>query len=180
MSHCSEILIVNKKSEIMVDAQEFAWRNADHEECGGRYHGNLQIKDIEFDSFEEAEKYLDYYVGNYEDKAVKFKDWELKSKTKKQLILENKVREINKEITTLERPVQKTMTCPHCGKRVETTWRYFCPTCREDITPKTKKAKIQTLKDKLVKINSDIDELELKRRKKKFKIKWAVKVEVHC
>lgn len=87
MSHCSEILIVDKKSEIMVEAQEFAWRNADHEECGGRYHGNLQIKDIEFDSFEEAEKYLDYYVGNYEDKAVKFKDWELKSKTKKQLIL---------------------------------------------------------------------------------------------
>ena len=35
MSHCSEILIVDKKSEIMVEAQEFAWRNADHEECGG-------------------------------------------------------------------------------------------------------------------------------------------------
>lgn len=35
MGHCSEILIADKKSEIMVEAQEFAWRNADHEECGG-------------------------------------------------------------------------------------------------------------------------------------------------
>ena len=80
----------------------------------------------------------------------------------------------------LERPVQKTMTCPCCGKRVETTWRYFCPNCREDITPKTKKAKIQTLNDKLSKINVEIANLELKRRKKKFKTRWAVKVEVHC
>lgn len=180
MGHCSEILIIDKKSEIMVEAQEFAWRNADHEECGGRYHGNLQIKDIEFESLVDAEKYLAYYVGNYNDMAVKFKDWELKSKTKKQVNLENKVREINKELITLERPVQKTMTCPCCGKRVETTWRYFCPNCREDITPKTKKAKIQTLNDKLSKINVEIANLELKRRKKKFKTRWAVKVEVHC
>lgn len=70
--------------------------------------------------------------------------------------------------------------CPCCGKRIETTWRYFCPNCREDITPKTKKAKIQTLNDKLSKINVEIANLELKRRKKKFKTRWAVKVEVHC
>ena len=164
----------------MAEVQEFVWRNADHEECCGSYHGNLQIKDIEFDSFEEAEKYLDYYVGNYEDKAVKFKDWELKSKTKKQVNFENKVKELKKELITLERPVQKTMTCTHCGKRVETTWRYFCPNCREDITPKTKKAKIQSLTDKLSKINVEIENLELKRRSKKFKTRWAVKVEVHC
>lgn len=84
------------------------------------------------------------------------------------------------ETSALKRPTQKTMTCPHCGKRVETTWRYFCPTCRENITPKTKKAKIDTLEEKLTKFNDKINELQLKRRKKKFTVKWAMKVEVHC
>ena len=171
---------LNKKSDIMAEAQEFAWDHADHEECGGEYHGFMKIQDREFDSFEEAEEYLEQFRGSYDDRAVKFKDYELKSKTQQQLNLENKVQEIERDIYTLKRPTQKTMTCPHCGKRVETTWRYFCPTCRENIIPKTKKARIDTLEEKLTKFNNKIQELQLKRRKKKFTVKWAVKVEVHC
>ena len=30
MGHCSDILVVNKKSDIMAEAQDYAWRNADH------------------------------------------------------------------------------------------------------------------------------------------------------
>lgn len=180
MGHCSDILVVNKKSDIMPAAQEFAWCNADHEECYDEYHGFIKIQDREFDSFEEAEEYLQKFQGSYDDRAVKFKDYELKNKTQQQSNLENKVQEIKKDIYTLNRPTQKTMTCPHCGKRVETTWRYFCPTCRENITPKTKKAKIEALEEKLTKFNNKINELQLKRRKKKFTVKWAMKVEVHC
>ena len=180
MGHCSDILVVNKKSEIMPAAQEFAWNYADHEECYGEYHGFVKIEDKEFESFEEAEEYLRQFQGSYDDRAVKFKDWELKNKTQQQSNLENKVQEIERDVYSLKIPTQKTMTCPHCSKRVETTWRYFCPTCRENITPKTKKAKIDTLEEKLTKFNNKIQELQLKRRKKKFAVKWAMKVEVHC
>lgn len=180
MGHCSDILVVNKKSDIMPAAQEFAWNHADYEECYGEYHGFVKIEDKEFESYEEAEEYLRQFQGSYDDRAVKFKDWELKNKTQQQSNLENKVQEIERDVYSLNRPTQKTMTCPHCGKRVETTWRYFCPTCRENITPKTKKAKIEVLEEKLTKFNNKIQELQLKRRKKKFTVKWAMKVEVHC
>lgn len=121
MGHCSDILVVNKKSDIMPVAQEFAWNHTDYEECYGEYHGFVKIQDREFDSFEEAEEYLKQFQGSYDDRAVKFKDWELKNKTQQQLNLENKVREIEQDVYTLNRPTQKTMICPHCGKRVETT-----------------------------------------------------------
>ena len=166
-----DILVVDKKSEIETAVEEHALYNF------GLYHGDLKIYNKEFDSYEEAEEYL---CSSRNDGAVKFKDYELKNKTQQQLNLENKVQEIKKDIYTLKKPTQKTMTCPHCGKRVETTWRYFCPTCRENIIPKTKKAKIDTLEEKLTKFNNKIQELQLKRRKKKFTVKWAVKVEVHC
>ena len=76
MGHCSDILVVNKKSDIMPAAQEFAWNHADHEECYGEYHGFVKIEDKEFESYEEAEEYLRQFQGSYDDRAVKFKDWE--------------------------------------------------------------------------------------------------------
>lgn len=72
MGHCSDILVVNKKSDIMPAAQEFAWNHADHEECYGQYHGFVKIQDREFDSFEEAEEYL---CSLRNDGAVKFKEY---------------------------------------------------------------------------------------------------------
>lgn len=72
MGHCSDILVVNKKSDIMPTAQEFALCNADYEECYGEYHGNLKIYNREFDSYEEAEEYL---CGLRNDGAVKFKKY---------------------------------------------------------------------------------------------------------
>lgn len=73
MGHCSDILVVNKKSDIMVEAQDYAWRNADHQECGGEYHGFIKIQDREFDSYEEAEEYL---CSLRNDGAVKFKEYD--------------------------------------------------------------------------------------------------------
>lgn len=74
MGHCSDILVVNKKSDIMPTAQEFALCNADYEECYGEYHGFVKIEDKEFESFEEAEEYLRQFQGSYDDRAVKFKE----------------------------------------------------------------------------------------------------------
>ena len=62
MGHCSNILVVNKKSDIMPAVQEFAWNCADREECGGEYQSILKIQDREFNSFEEAEKYLKQFT----------------------------------------------------------------------------------------------------------------------
>ena len=64
---------LNKKSDIMPAAQEFAWNNADHEECYGQYHGFVKIQDREFDSYEEAE---DYLCSLRNDGAVKFREYD--------------------------------------------------------------------------------------------------------
>lgn len=102
--------------------------------------------------------------------------------TNPQKTLENKVQEYGKELSALKRPTQKTLTCPHCGKRTSLNlfWGYRCEHCHSDVTPKTKATKIQKLEEKIATMRKKIDELELKRRTKKFVVKYAVKVEVHC
>lgn len=106
----------------------------------------------------------------------------LKNKTQTQKTLENKVQECGKELSALKRPTQKTLTCPHCGKRTSLNlfWGYRCEHCHSDVTPKTKAIKAQKLEEKIATMRKKINELELKRRTKKFVVKYAVKVEVHC
>ena len=111
-----EIVLNNNEKEIFADACDFAERNMDHEESSC-YHGNLSVLNKEFDSYEEACEYLEQFNGSYSDKAVRFKDYTLKNKTQTQKTLENKVQECGKELSALKRPTQKTLTCPHCGKR---------------------------------------------------------------
>lgn len=101
-------------------------------------HNSLEIYDKEFDSYEEAEDYLSDLRNNG---AVKFREYELKNKTKQQVNLENKALEIRRE---LNKPIQKQ--------------------------------EVKKLREKLPVLDSKIQELQLKRRKKKFTIKWAVKV----
>lgn len=181
MGHCIEILVVDNEKEIFAEACDFAERNMDHEESSC-YHGNLSVLNREFDSYEEACDYLEQFNGSYSDKAVRFKDYTLKNKTQTQKALENKVQECRKELSVLKRPTQKTLTCPHCGKRTSLNyfWGYRCEYCHSDVTPKTKAIKMQKLEEKITTMRKKIDELESKRRTKKFTIKYAVKVEVHC
>jgi hypothetical protein len=181
MGHCIEILVVDNEKEIFADACDFAERNMDHEESSC-YYGNLSVLNKEFDSYEEACEYLEQFNGSYSDKAVRFKDYTLKNKTQTQKTLENKVQECGKELSALKRPTQKTLTCPHCGKRTSLNlfWGYRCEHCHSDVTPKTKAIKAQKLEEKIATMRKKVDELELKRRTKKFTVKYAVKVEVHC
>ena len=58
MGHAIEIGVVNKRKEIIPFAEEFAYYNGDRQEGSDRYcPSQMTIKDIYFDSFEEAEKY---------------------------------------------------------------------------------------------------------------------------
>ena len=132
MGHCSDILVVNKKSEIETTVEQHMLYNS------SLHHNNLKIYDKEFDSYEEAEDYLSDLRNNG---AVKFREYELKNKTQQQLNLENKTLEIRRE---LNKPIQKQ--------------------------------EIKKLREKLPVLDSKIQELELKRRKKKFTVKWAIKV----
>lgn len=128
----SDILVVDKKSEIEPAVEEHALYNF------GLYHGNLKIYNREFDSYEEAEEYLS---GLRNDTAVNFREYELKNKTQQQLNLETKVLEIRRK---LNKPISKQ--------------------------------EVKKLREKLPALDSKIQQLEIKRRKKKFTVKWAVKV----
>lgn len=129
----ADILVVDKKSEIKETVEEHVWYNS------GLYYGNLKIQDKEFDSYKEAEEYL---CSLYGDKAVKFREYELKNKTQSQLILETKALEI-----------------------------------RRKLNQQIQKQEVKKLQEKLIVLDSKIQQLEIKRRKKNFTIKWAIKVE---
>ena len=131
MGHCSDILVVNKKSEIETTVEQHLLYNSSR-------HSNLKIYDIEFDSYEEAEEYLS---GLRNDTVVNFREYELKNKTQQQLNLETKALEIRRK---LNQPISKQ--------------------------------EVKKLREKLPTLDSKIQQLEIKRRKKKFTVKWVVKV----
>ena len=63
----SDILVVDKKSEIETAVEEHALYN-----FGGPYRSDLKIYNKEFNSYEEAEEYL---CSLRNDGAVKFKEY---------------------------------------------------------------------------------------------------------
>lgn len=79
MGHAVEYFEVDKKSEIMPTAIDFASYSVDRQENPtGSYHGNMHIIDNGriFNSRSEAERYIENYVRDkwYYDMAVQYRE----------------------------------------------------------------------------------------------------------
>lgn len=200
MGHARTIDIVNKKSEIMPFAREFAFYNTDRmENPSGSYDNRLTIvEDIVIDSFEEAEEYLSSRFQGYNDGAVQFRDVE---SIKVPKAIETKEKQIAKVRFELKEEREKNhfanhkskfIGCPHCQSKINAEFvkkarmLYLintCPVCKEDMRPKTVLDKLKNKEKKIDDLKKQVNAMKKEFQKKvkdKAKIKWAVKVEVHC
>lgn len=200
MGHASTIDKVNKKSEIMPFAREFAFYNTDRmENPSGSYDNRLTIvENTVMDSFEEAEEFLASRFQGYNDGAVQFRDVESIKVPKS---IERKEEQLKKLYSELEKlryqnhfanHSSKFIGCPHCESKINSKFikkrsmPYLvnkCPVCDKDMRPQSALDRIQGKEDKVKELRQQINKMKKEYQKKvkdKAKIKWAVKVEVHC
>ncbi len=196
MGHAIDYITVNKKSEIMAAAQEFAFYNVDRgENPDGSYHGDMHINEsLIFDNEESARDYIkDYTSGKfYYDMAVRFKAHS-KTFTKKRDALYEKARKIREQkkeyskahdISLLK---SRLITCPTCEskinvhhKRYAGTYDNRCPLCRTDLRAGYIVEKHNAFDEKIRKVDAEIYDLERKDKGDSKNVKWLVKVEVQC
>lgn len=196
MGHAIDYLTVNKKSEIMAAAQEFAFYNVDRgENPDGSYHGGMHINEsLIFDNEESARDYIENYTRGkfYYDMGVRFK---AHSKTfiKKRDALYEKARKIREQkeeynkkhsISSLK---SKLITCPFCKSKINVhhkryvgTYDNRCPLCRTDLRAGYIVEKLEAFDEKIRKVDDEIHDLERKDKGDSKNVKWLVKVEVHC
>ena len=205
MGHTIEYITVNKKSEIMDTAEHFAWENVDPFESPSRdYHGRMTIHDngTIYNSYEEAEEAINRFDrGFYDDHAVAFYDTTHLKQSSKVTKLQDKVKETQK---AKEEYIAKNRVgfrksafigCDECGSKMAHQWFVkevdgtavcktdLCPVCRNDLRSTTVKERIMKFDDKIQELFETIRKVkkeEHKKNLKKAKVRWLVKVEVHC
>lgn len=196
MGHAIEYFEVDKKSEIMPTAIDFASYSVDRQENPtGSYHGNMHIVDNGriFNSRSEAERYIENYVRDkwYYDMAVQYREpTEFKPSAKTNALRQKSV-ELNQKLRdyrdahSVHLRKSEFIGCPDCGSKLANK-RFggeFCPVCRADLRPKTTIETIQRY-EKDIRLNhkayEDSYEADTVKQAKNGKIRWLVKVEVHC
>lgn len=205
MGHVIDFIQVDNRKEILLAAMDFAEVNVDRlENPDGSYHGRMTIHDdIICESLESAtEKIKQLDKGFYDDHAVRYYDTSHLDPTKKlekieEQILENN-RKRNEYIKKNRIAYRKSafVGCDKCGSKIAMRAfrkeyangiiepiRDICPICHNDL-------RSETVQNRLKKFNEKNDELLAKKEEikkefnqknaKKGKLKWLVKVEVHC
>ena len=190
MGHAIDYIVVEKREDIMAEAEDFAYWNVDEQENPSRsYHGNLKIHDnIICESYDEAIKKIESLDrGWYDDHAVQFKDKNALAPNKAMETLDEKMaknREDKKKYEkehSISKRKSALIGCPNCGSKLSVKHLNgeYCPVCRQDL-------RAEYILDRLEKFDIDYEVMKknyrdiVKNRKEKCPIKWLVKVEVHC
>ena len=199
MGHACQILKfdTDDKKKIQRECDEWGNYNCDPYERGGRYGGlgySIRFTSKVFDTYEQAEEYLDSTFGNYSQTAVQYYEYPSHNKTSAEQRIEDKLKKAEKALHELEdTPHYKGVksqyiTCPSCGSKIATklcgeTWYNTCPVCRMDIRPQSVIDRKNTLKKTISEANKELRAEKQKndqKLKKKAKLCWAVACEVHC
>lgn len=189
--HITEFKTVDKKSEVLPAAREFAYYNVDERENPSRsYHENMTFLKGIRNSKEDAFEYLKQKAegGFYDDYAIQFYDVDSVKPTKALQALEKRLEKLKSDFNEYRRNKQienyyksKLITCKRCESKIAISYLNDnnCPVCGKDL-------RADYILNRIKKYKSDIKSLERKirdekeKQTKKAKIKWAFKVEVHC
>ena len=155
--------------------------------------GHGLIKPIRFidkvmSDYDTAEQFLrENDDGWYDQLAVKFKDTPRNKSTKKLDELTQKRKETFLEYDQLNRKVAALdfkaifVSCKHCESKINKAYikSNRCPICNKDMRSETTLKRLESMKAKLAKIDTDIKAEERKLAEKYGEIKWLVKYEYH-
>lgn len=187
--HAIDYMVVEKRSDIMKYAEQYAFNNVDRQENpSGSYHGNMTIHDTVCDSYEEAQlRIKGWDTGWYSDHAVQFMDKSALKPTKKmEAVLErrNKLirdRDAYKQEHSLKNRKAAFIGCKKCGSKlsIEYLKGQSCPLCGNALTADYVVERIKKYNADIRKLDEQFSEMR-KKQSGSCPVKWLVKVEVHC
>ena len=173
----------NRKS-VMTDIQRVAENDGDGYWSKMTWHDEV----APLESYEKAEEWINAHDrGNYDDHAVRFKDYSKAVKTKKMSELEGKIESTRQAFEKLEKESQPVNSrtsefigCAECGSKVARSYLKSskCPVCNADLRSKTVLSRLDGYKSKIKEYSKRIDE-EKKKQKNSCRILWLVKYEYH-
>lgn len=205
MGHAIDFITVNSRNEIFLAANDFAEVNVDRlEDPFGSYHGNMTIHDdIICDTLESAKAKINQLErGSYDDHAVRYYDTSHLVPSKKlekikEQILENN-RKKNEYVKKNRIAYRKSafVGCDKCGSKIAMRAfrkeyangiiepiRDICPICHNDLRSETVQNRLKNFQEKNDELLAKKEEIKKEfnqKNAKKGKLKWLVKVEVHC
>lgn len=190
MGHIIDYISVDKRGDIFPAARDFAHVNTNrNENWDGSYHGNMTIlDDVEpLINYDAAVKYLSDRSQSarrsYSDFAVRYYSSDSDG------IQKDTVPPLVRKLAALEEATAprnrkaKYVSCPQCGSKLSTehlgSRQTACPLCLTSLLSKTDLKRIAALKERIRRA-MEKKRLAALKRKNKGKVKWLVKVEVHC
>lgn len=170
-----------------------------YSDSGHGLYSNIQfMKDRVFNTYNEAQDFLEGLHGDYVQAAVLFYS-ELPMDNKQLLEKQKKLKELRVKLYTLEREQHYTpqkvqskfIGCKHCESRIAVQYlrSNYCPVCRMDLRPKTTQDRITALKKSCAELEAQLCKLEHEvaakavikatAKGKKPKMQWLVRIEFH-
>lgn len=187
------------KQIIEYAANQWSVNNSDyHSELDSRIDFNSNRL---FESFDDAQEYLENHSGFYYQGAVLYKQYEKKSNSKVDKICK-KMDENQEKLKSIcndcDEYVSKNnvknrksvyVGCPKCGSKLHKDYIRLghrsqnCPLCGENLFSDTVKARIEKYESDLKNMGKQFKELQKQlaeaEKTGKFDLKWCVKVECH-
>lgn len=173
------------EKDIITHINSIVKRNSDY--GGGLYKSIRFYRDREpLNNYTEACKFIaDNDRGDYDNLAVKY--YEGCPPDNEILEVMSKIESVSNEINILKEDVFKDIksnfiSCSKCNSKLAVSYlgvRTHCPICKNNVSPKTWKKKMDALTKKLDKL-LDKEEILTNKNKSKSKINWLVKYEFHC
>ena len=190
MGHMIDYIPVDTREDILPAAHDFAHINVNRQEnWDGSYHGNMMIlDDVEpLNNYDAAVEYLSkrsksarrsysgYAVRYYSSNGDGIQKDTVLPLVRKLAALEGATAPRNRKA--------KYVSCPQCGSRLSTehlgSHQTACPLCLTSLLSETDRKRISALKERIRRA-MEKKRLAALKRKRKGKVKWLVKVEVHC
>ena len=188
-----------QKKEIQCALDNYATHHGDGQIGLGN---KIEWTSKEFESFPEAQEWLENHEGFYWQGAAKFKVYE-KSSNNKSERLQKKQEELQKKRVKIKSDlsdyVEKNnvknrksafVGCPVCGSKLNKEYipiQFYsqnCPLCHSDLFSETTKNRIKNYRIQLDDLEKQIEQVQKQKEKAKktgkFTWKWAVKFEFHC
>ena len=191
----------SEKTKKLIEAElnEFATYNGD-------YHSGLDKKiqwtSREFESFDDAQEWLENHEGFYWQGAAKYKHYASISNAKSER-LQKKIDELNQKLAKTKADMMSYVEknnvknrksvyvgCPNCGSKLHKDYipiqmySQNCPLCHTDLFSETVKKRILSYKTQINDLEKQITETKKDKEKAKnsgkFTWMWAVKIEFHC
>lgn len=188
-----------QKKSIQKVLDDYATHNGDGQIGLG---SNINWTSMEFESFDEAQDWLENHEGFYWQGAAKFKVYE-KSANSKFERFEKKIDSLNQKLAKAKADmtdyVEKNnvknrksiyVGCQNCGSKLHKDYiplqmySQNCPLCHTDLFSETAKNRIKAYRSQIDYLNKQIEQtkkdMEKSKRTCKFTWWWAVKFEFHC